>query len=358
MKRIFILAYARQNLGDDLFIYMLLRKYPNTSFTINIANPEHANLFEKLHNVTVVLDKERNLTEENANEYDGYIYVGGSIFMEGGVVYNITEEFLSFLKKCKKSNIPFCYVSSNFGPAYTQEYVDLARNVYQNCSDICFRDKYSYNLFKEIPSVRYAPDLAFAYKPEKPIERQKNTVGISMIDLAIRKQLINKEENYYSMLTKNIEDYIDKGKRVYLFSFCKYEGDENSIQKLMKRIPEKYKNKIQCVNYNGDIERFLSIYGSMEYMVCARFHAMILSSVLGQKCRIMSYSDKIDNVIEDLDLFNQEVIHFNRLEAEAQMPLQEFEDIPQENMRSIAIKAKAQLRMVEEIMQDREELGK
>lgn len=350
MKNIFILAYARKNLGDDLFINMLLKRYPNVSFTINIANPENAILFENFSNITVVHEKERNLTKENAKEYDGYIYVGGSIFMEGGEVYNITEEFLEFLKECKKNNIPFCYVSSNFGPVYTQEYIELARKVYQNCTDICFRDLYSYNLFSDIELVRYAPDLAFTYQIEETIEKKKDTIGISMIDLAIRKQLINKEENYYSMLIKNIEDYIATGKQIYLFSFCKYEGDENSIQKLMERMPKQYKNVIHCINYDGNMNKFLQIYGSMEYMVCARFHAMILSSVFGHKCRIMSYSDKIDNVVEDLQLFNQDIIHFNQLDANTQMPLNEFEQVTLDKIKNIIQKAGMQLQKVEEVM--------
>lgn len=350
MKKIFILAYARRNLGDDLFIKMLLEKYPNVSFTINIAEKEHAILFENFSNLTIIYEKEKKLTKQNAKEYDGYIYVGGSIFMEGGVVYNITEEFLEFLKECKRNEIPFCYVSSNFGPAYTQGYIDLAKEVYQNCTDICFRDKYSYNLFKDVPSVRYAPDLAFTYKLKGVVNKQKDTVGISMIDLAIRKQLAHQEESYYDMLIKNIIDYIADKKKVYLFSFCKHEGDEDSIQKLMKRLPEQYKNYIHCVNYDGDIDKFLQIYASMEYMICARFHAMILSSVFGQKCRIMSYSDKIDNVIEDLHLFNQNIIHFNSLSANTNMPLNEFEQVESEKMEDIIKRAEAQLRKIEEIM--------
>ena len=51
----------------------------------------------------------------------------------------------------------------------------------------------------------------------------------------------------------------------------------------------------------------------MENMVCARFHAMILSCVAKQNLYVMSYSKKIDNVIEDLDL-NLPIIHFNDID--------------------------------------------
>lgn len=348
--QIFILAYARQNLGDDLFIYMLLKRYSNLSFIINIENPEHAKAFKKFSNVTIVNERERQLTKENAQQYNAYIYIGGSIFMEGGTVYNISEEFLEFLKECNKSHIPFCYVSSNFGPAYTKEYIGLASKVYENCTDICFRDLHSYHLFDQITTVRYAPDLAFSYQLDEKIEKKKNTVGISLIDLSIRKDLIQQEESYYKVLVNSILQYMKEDKQVYLFSFCKHEGDENAIQKLMKKIPEEYKDGIYCVNYNGDIEQFLKVYASMEYMICARFHAMVLSSVFGQKCRVISYSNKIDNVIQDLQLFHQKIIHVKELDEKTKIPLKEFEEILPQKREDIAKKAVRQLDKIEEVI--------
>lgn len=32
MKKVFLMAYARKNLGDDIFIKMLLEKYPEIDF--------------------------------------------------------------------------------------------------------------------------------------------------------------------------------------------------------------------------------------------------------------------------------------------------------------------------------------
>ena len=32
MKKVFLMAYARKNLGDDIFIKMLLEKYPKIDF--------------------------------------------------------------------------------------------------------------------------------------------------------------------------------------------------------------------------------------------------------------------------------------------------------------------------------------
>ena len=38
--KVFIMAYARKNLGDDLFIKMLLEKYSKVEFYIKIKDKE------------------------------------------------------------------------------------------------------------------------------------------------------------------------------------------------------------------------------------------------------------------------------------------------------------------------------
>jgi len=37
-------------------------------------------------------------------------------------------------------------------------------------------------------------------------------------------------------------------------------------------------------------------------MICSRFHSMILSCLLNQKIYVLSYSNKLNNVIDDLSL--------------------------------------------------------
>jgi len=263
-----------------------------------------------------------------------------------GTRYTIKEEFLSFMKECKKQNIPFHYVSSNFGPYHTEEYLNLAKEVFKNCTSICFRDTYSRNLFSEISSVRYAPDLVFSYLPEKT-EKKPNSVGISIIDLSIRDKLVTYMDDYYKMLEKNIREYIKQEKNITLFSFCKHEGDERAIEEFMAGLSNEIKQKINVVKYDGDIEYFLREYSKMEYMICSRFHSMVLSSIMNQKCKILSYSNKITNVINDLDLFINNIVHFSDINANTKLPLSNFMSVDQEKIKAIARKATKQLEDVE-----------
>lgn len=302
MKKIFIMAYLRNNLGDDLFVTELINRYPNTKFYVDVIDSKYAKVFKNNKNVEIKIEKEENFEKIDIEKYDGFVYIGGSIFMEGGKVYNLDKPCVEFIKLCKKNRKPFFYISSNYGPYKTKEYFELSKKAFEECSDICFRDEYSYNLFKDIKNVRHAPDLLFSYKMDVN-EKEENSIGISVIDLSIREDLKNKETDYIEFLVNNIKNFINIGKKVYLFSFCKEENDEKAIEKVINKIEDKkLKEKIQIVKYNDNIEKFLNVYKKMEYMICQRFHSLILSCVCNQKIFVISYSKKIDNVIEEFDL--------------------------------------------------------
>ena len=340
MKKVFIMAYLRKNFGDDLFVKMLLEKYTNLDFYINSDKHESLDFFKnyKTFHVLYGKDTDEELYNSDVNEYDAYVYIGGSIFMEGGSSYNLSEKFYEFVKRCKENNKPFCYISCNYGPYQTQEYFDLSRKNFKECTDICFRDLYSYNLFSDIETVRYTPDFAFSYNTPS-VEKQKNSVGISVIDLGIRNDLKDKENTYIDFMCNNISNYLNSGNEVYLFSFCEYEGDERAIEKIINKFPNE--SKLHSVKYTGDVDEFLKVYNKMEYMICARFHAMILSSIAKQKLYIMSYSKKINRVIEDLEL-NLPILHFNEINENSTLNLEDFKSIEDDKILKIVNDAKAQ----------------
>lgn len=345
-KKVFIFAYARINVGDDLFIVTLLEKYRNVDFYIEVKKLEYAKAFEEYENITIIEKDQENFNNRNPEEYDAYIYAGGSIFMEGGKVYNLDEGCNYFIKQCNKKNIPFFYVSSNYGPYQTQEYFNLSKDTFKNCTDICFRDTYSYSLFKDIPTVRYAPDLIFNIEKNN-IDIKKDTIGISVIDMSIRNDLAKYESKYIHCMTHNIIEYIEQGKDIYLFSFCKEENDEKAIENIIKQIPEQYIEKVHKVYYDGNIKEYIKKYKSMEYMICCRFHAMILSVAYGQKMYILSYSKKINNVVKDLSLV-QKYMNIEDLEKSTTIDLKDFTAIDADKLYEIKSVAKKQLEKFDE----------
>lgn len=345
--KVFIMAYARKNFGDDLFVKMLLDKYKKVDFFMKVNNYEFLKELDKYENLHVLNgdDTDEKLNKMKVEEYDAYVYIGGSIFMEGGKVYNLSPKFYDFVKRCKKKNIPFCYISSNYGPYQTQEYFDLSRENFKTCTDICFRDKYSYNLFKDIKSVRYAPDFAFSYKMPNT-SKIPNSIGISLINLDIRKKLEKVKDDYYNCLVNNIKQYIENGNTVYLYSFCEHEKDEVTVDRLLEEF--NHNPKIVGVKYDGNVDKFLETYGKMEYMICARFHAMVLSCVARQKIYVMSYSNKIDNVIEDLKL-DLPILQLKNISKDIVINKEDFASVEEEKILNIIEKSKDQDKVFEQV---------
>ena len=341
MKNILLIAYIKENLGDDLFVKMLVEKYPMYNFFMRLQSSKYIGKLADLPNleISIVDDLNDKLYSSNVQDFDAYIYIGGSIFMETGTVYKHSEEFYQFIQKCKKNNRPFYYISCNYGPYMTQEYFNYSQKIFADCKDVCFRDIASYNMFKELPSIRYAPDFAFNYIPNQ-IEKKPNSIGISVIDLLPRKDLKNKHEQYINSLITNIKNYIATDKTVYLYSFCKFEGDENTMNSIL----EKFSNhpNIVPIRYDGDIDKFLNTYSKMEYFICTRFHSAILSCIFKQKIQILSYSKKINNVINDLK-FQLPITDISNISDSTNFNLSDFRVVDDIKLKNAIQEAKHQV---------------
>lgn len=349
MKKIFVMAYLRNNLGDDMFVMELLNRYPDVEFYVEVVDMKYAKALEKKNNVKIIINENETFEKIDINQYDGYVYIGGSIFMEGGKVYNLDEGCLEFVKKCKILNKPFYYISSNYGPYQTEKYFNLSKETFKQCTDLCFRDQYSYNLFKDISTVRYAPDVLFSYEIEE-CKKEKNTIGISIIDLEIRENLRHKEDEYIQFLFNNINLYLKNEKNIYLFSFCNDEGDGKAIQKILNKFKNSdYKNRITVVRYNENIEEFLAIYKKMEYMICQRFHSLVLSYICNQKFYVISYSQKICNIIKELNLCDK-YIKLEEITAQKTIALEDFYDVKEENLKGIKKKSLEQFRELDKFL--------
>lgn len=302
MKKVYIMAYSKMNLGDDLFIDMLVNKYKNVEFyskNMQMESPAYKQN-KNLHFIDYTLDDLLNL---DITDFDAFVYIGGSIFMEHAGGIERIQKLKDLAIRCKNLGIPFYYISSNFGPYETEDYKDTVTELFDHVSDVCLRDKASYELFDNIESVRYAPDAILSYKLEET-KKESKTIGISVLNFKYRDKLKNYEQKYYEVLINSVKSYIKNGYKVKLFSFCQYEGDKETADLIFSKLSITEKRFVELVTYNGNIKDFLKKYSKVEYMICSRFHSLILSYLLKQKLYVLSYSNKITNVINDLKLID------------------------------------------------------
>lgn len=325
MKNIMLWGYTEFNLGDDLFFKVLFDKYPNINFTL-FAPKKYKQTFSNYKNVKVknkipikVMSKLKFFNKYYIfnfffKEYINVI-VGGSIFMEG----KYPEKSLRHYNMIINSNKPVFIIGSNFGPYESDEFFNSYNNLFKRCYDISFRERYSYELFKNLTNVRMAPDVVFNLNTEN-MPKEKS-IGFSIINLRKRSGLNKYTEVYLNKIIELIKGFIDKNYDCYLFSFCEVEGDTLVIDEILNILPENYASKVKVHNYDGDIDNTLKVFSKMEKIIATRFHALILSQLYNQDVYPLVYSEKTKNVLDDLginkvycDIRDIGKLNFNKVE--------------------------------------------
>lgn len=317
MGSILVNAYTHQNLGDDLFLETLISKYPLKNFVI-VGNEEKLSFLVKKDNVRIVDIMKASLLEKllikikflspsrfkankwgkflqrNSGMFSCYLILGGSMFMERGNLDWTTSNLIvhKLTDSCK------LIIGSNFGPFKSAAFYDFYKEYFKKFDLVIFRDSASKELFRDLKNIKYSTDFVFNLIDRWGNGiREKNSIGISVIQLDKREHLRGYKETYLNYLDNLIKRSIEQKRSCYLFSFCESEGDNFVVD----HFSQKYKQVIP-VYYKGDMDEFLKIYSKVETIVATRFHALVLSLLFNQKVFSVIYSDKTYNLIRDLEV--------------------------------------------------------
>lgn len=294
-KKVYLKAYTRINLGDDLFIHIICNRYPDVIFYLKEHSP-FTDIFSDIRNL-VIIGNFDNI------KFDAIVYIGGSIFIES------SQSSVNRVKELKneiiKDNIPTYIIGANFGPYTSKEYFDTVRNeLLTKIKSITFRDKYSYNLFRDLKNVYYAPDVVFTLDTNKLANTKKKEIGISVIYHLERENIKKHYDEYINKLVEISKYYINREYIVKLFSFCKYEKDLVAIQDILKGLSNDEIEKVVICEYEGNVTKTLEELSNLELLIATRFHSMILGFKLNIPTIPICYSNKTRNVLEDFNIEN------------------------------------------------------
>ena len=292
--KIYLKVYLAENLGDDLFIKVLANRYKNQKFYAisNGYSYKHSKNIRVFSN-QLLYKVIRKFKAESfiANRCNILVTIGGSMYME----LSDTDRNKNFSIGKNKHYILGC----NFGPYKTEEYFNKVKKAFESAEDVCFREEYSYNLFKDLKNVRYAPDILFSLDTSKVkiTNRKRAIISIISCKYKLKESYTSDYENKIIELIKYL---IDKGYEICLMSFCQKEKDEEEIESILSKCDIETKNKIETYYYRGNIEEALNTLGDSSLVIGSRFHANILAMVLGKPVIPVIYSDKMNHVLEDM----------------------------------------------------------
>lgn len=357
MKKVVLYAYDKSNLGDDLFIHTITRRYPNIKFYLWSDRNNKEN-FEKIKNL-IVLDKDNSrmrfinrIRMFLATKFSkAVVYIGGSIFAEDtdwqnkAAWWNIAAE-----------KFPFFVVGANFGPYQTEAYRERLLDAFANMQDVCFRDTWSLAKFPGVNTVRYAPDILFSY-PMPKVDKPEKNIFVSLINCNARgegdKVSLKEYDSFYiENLSHLLNEYLQNGYTVTLASFCKKEGDENAVYKLRQKMDVSEMDiRVKNVFYDGkNVDELTIAIARAESVIATRFHATILALVARRPVLPIVYSDKTLHVLEDVG-FQGKVLDLRKVERISFDEAQEnFKNVTIPNMESLAKEAEKHFAKLDEIL--------
>ncbi|REE83091.1 colanic acid/amylovoran biosynthesis protein [Lutibacter oceani] len=325
MKKILVDIYLAFNLGDDLFLDVLAKRYPNYEITILHPGDNYNSFFKQYKNVKKLPYSYLNkglrkigiynvLTDYKkfAKKYDVLLFLGGGIFREESYSESLLKYRYEIISSFNKNNKKIFFLGCSFGPFKSKDFYTKYFNLFKLCDDICFRDLYSFNLFKSLKNVRYAPDILWSYNLKK-YELKDNNIGYSLINPKHKLGLSQYYYEYLEYTSKSIIKNIKRGYKINLLSFCEQEGDLIVVEEILKNIPIEFKEHILVSSYNGDIEAMLEVISKLKCLVAARFHAVLLGLLSEINVIPVIYSNKTKNLLKDIK-FKGTVIEFENLQ--------------------------------------------
>ena len=322
-KTVVLYGFYGMNLGDDLFFETIIKRYPDVMFFV-LDTPKYYEFFNKFENVKFYsydsdlvhsinsfgeTFKIRNLFEHLLlSRCDAVVHIGGSIYQQ---TEHYFDDYIMRKRRFRKKNKYFS-ISSNFGPYRSDDFYELWKKMFKKGYDICFRDKYSYELFNDVQCVRYAPDLLFSFK-NNPVNVVPGSVAISVIDPCYKYRVLGDStaNAYKKAIVKTITELVESNRYVNLLGFCKFEGDDDFIRQILNRIPKSYREYVSVLNYDfKNRNEFLDKLSSSEYIVGTRLHSIILGLAMGKKVLPIIYDNKVSNILNDIN-YTGKTVHLN-----------------------------------------------
>ncbi len=318
-----IIAFQQHNLGDDLMVWSLCRRYPHVQFEI-MADESYKSVYAPLANLSVYSENDPEVASWNATsreedfflhrakEADCVIHIGGSIYVQKKD-WQVSCLMSSLLRDaCKKTFV----LGANFGPYQDEDFYQAFHHLIGNFDGICLRDRYSYELLKDLPAARYAPDILFTCADllEKPARRrpfsQKKPchppyAAISLMRFSGRDDAVDlsvHEDSYDRLMKSLTEHYISRGVQVQFVSFCSSQGDLEKCIALKASLSPSCQANVKIYDYFQDpLEALRTITGA-DVVVGSRFHSHIFGWMAGRTVLPLVYDPKTLHVLQDLGI--------------------------------------------------------
>lgn len=315
MKKAMLFACIEKNIGDDLFVYLVCKRYKNVDFYIS-DEAKYGSL-EKISNLhfSKLIRIWTTLTKVSKNnivkywiartvciiiglfipKYEYGVYIVGNAFKNTN--YRDSSQISWLIHRIKKVN-RFYILSTNFGPYKSNKWVADCKKVFAMAEDVCFRDNKSFELFSnQLGNVRYAPDAVLSLgiqKKHDPKLNHKKRVLITVVRYP--NGSLDDKKRYIDRLASIVTYFIDLSISVSILN-SNADQDMTVTSEVIKKV--KSSKGIDIINYDGNLEKIKELYNSTDYVIGTRLHTIILAWLYNIPVFPIVYDVKVANIIND-----------------------------------------------------------
>lgn len=322
-KNITVKGYLAHNLGDDLFMDTLFRRYPDVCFTV-VADGQYRFFEQRYGNVRLIplgsvsaqqrllrlkarlcgtsISEEICLLLRDIRRSHTLVMIGGSMYQQQRDE-RLQRQILFETRHLYRGALHAFVIGANFGPYWSEWYREEYQKIFTRyCDDVCFRDRWSGEQFLNTPKIRTASDVLFTFP--MPKKRREKQVFLSVCDLSLsgRPTALQKRTAEYEQWLVDISSGLCKrGYKIIFGAFCAAENDVAAIERVRNTLVNRGIES-ECLIYSEDSAPIVNVIASSEIVVSTRFHATILGLVAGAKVLPVIYNVKTDNMLNDLDI--------------------------------------------------------
>lgn len=336
MKKEDILLFPciEKNIGDDLFVMLICKRFPDKHFMIS-KKAQYGSL-KSIKNLHFSKDLERYLSYTGRVPHNAIKRVlffilseyyrrkigkrKAGVMIVGNAFKNYKYEGKTdskWFEERTKLTDHFFLLSTNFGPYIDKQWRDDFLALFSKCRDICFRDKKSYDLFHELPNVRYAPDAVFSIgKIEQTVKERIIIVSVINCLTPGRPVWLNKCcDEYENKLMEAIDLLVGYNYKVVLLNSNDSQDNEAS-ERIKSHLGQN--DKVDIYHYKGDLNEVIRLYKQASGVVSTRLHTMILGFLADIPVFPIVYDEKVEGILKSVNFTGQyeDIRNISKLNAD------------------------------------------
>lgn len=311
--KVYLFACIEKNIGDDLFVKLLCERYPHIDFIIsdqarygslaeipnlhfskNLSkrmwamslNPRHpvkklvANLLNAFYTLTT--PKREIAVNIVGNAFKNMEYTGD----------DQSRWIRSRIKLAKR----FYLISTNFGPYTDERWKTDFDAIFPQMADVCFRDEYSYHLFRHLPNVRFAPDAIISMGEQQKAASPEKRVVISLIDCAFSARSVALQQaskTYEAKMVEVARKFLSEGYRVSFLN-SNTEQDRPACDRILSELDS---SNVDVLDYDGRLDKVFELYQTATCVVATRLHTIVLAWLYRLPVVPVVYDIKVENLL-------------------------------------------------------------